>query len=90
VAARNAQKSAAAVDELTRLGVESAFLPVDVEQEASCHALVGATVERFGRLDILVNNAGTAIAQGDTATRRRGRPPKVKSLAVGVDSEPAR
>jgi len=61
VAARNAQKSAAAVNELTGYGVESAFLPVDVEKDASCRALVVATVERFGRLDILVNNAGIAI-----------------------------
>jgi 2-deoxy-D-gluconate 3-dehydrogenase len=61
VAARNAQKSATAVAELKGFGAESAFLPVDVEKEPSCRALVAVAVERFGRLDILVNNAGTAI-----------------------------
>jgi 2-deoxy-D-gluconate 3-dehydrogenase len=58
VAARNAGKSAAAVAALQALGVDSAFIAVDVAQEASCRALVEATVARFGRLDILVNNAG--------------------------------
>jgi 2-deoxy-D-gluconate 3-dehydrogenase len=33
----------------------------DVTQPEACHALVQATLARFGRLDILVNNAGTNI-----------------------------
>jgi NAD(P)-dependent dehydrogenase (short-subunit alcohol dehydrogenase family) len=33
----------------------------DVRDPASCEALVGRAVERFGRLDILVNNAGVGI-----------------------------
>jgi 2-dehydro-3-deoxy-D-gluconate 5-dehydrogenase len=58
VAARNEQKSAAAVAALREAGVDSAFVAVDVAQEPSCRALVETTVARFGRLDILVNNAG--------------------------------
>jgi 2-dehydro-3-deoxy-D-gluconate 5-dehydrogenase len=58
VAARNEQKSAAAVAELQAAGVDSGFIAVDVAQEPSCRALVEATLARFGRLDILVNNAG--------------------------------
>jgi 2-dehydro-3-deoxy-D-gluconate 5-dehydrogenase len=61
VAARNPEKSEAAVAALAALGVESAFLPLDVADPASCRALVAATLRRFGRLDILVNNAGTSI-----------------------------
>jgi 3-hydroxybutyrate dehydrogenase len=39
--------------------VEIAHLPADLGDEAAASGLVGATLERFGRLDILVNNAGT-------------------------------
>ena len=58
VAARNEEKSLAAVERLRSLGAEAEFVAVDVVDEASCHAMIEATVKRFGRVDILVNNAG--------------------------------
>jgi 2-dehydro-3-deoxy-D-gluconate 5-dehydrogenase len=61
VAARNPEKGAAAVAALTASGAGSAFIGVDVTDEAACRAMVEETVARFGRLDILVNNAGTSI-----------------------------
>ena len=41
-----------------RLGENAAFSAGDVTIEADVAALVGATVERWGRVDILFNNAG--------------------------------
>ncbi len=61
VAARNRDKSEAAVAALTALGASSAFIALDVGDSGSCHALVRETVDHFGRLDILVNNAGMSI-----------------------------
>jgi 2-dehydro-3-deoxy-D-gluconate 5-dehydrogenase len=61
VAARNAEKSAAAVAELEGLGVKSAFVALDVAQAESCKAMAAEVLARFGRLDILVNNAGMSI-----------------------------
>jgi 2-deoxy-D-gluconate 3-dehydrogenase len=61
VAARNREKSLAAVTELERLGGEAVAVEVDVTREASVAALVRATTERWGRLDVLVNNAGINI-----------------------------
>src|SRR5258707_1296454 len=61
VAGRNSAKGDAAVAELRVLGTEAVFVEADVTEEAACRALVGAAVDRFGRLDILVNNAGTNI-----------------------------
>ncbi|MEX2617683.1 MAG: glucose 1-dehydrogenase [Alphaproteobacteria bacterium] len=61
VAARNAEKGAAAVAELRERGGTAEFVAVDVESEESCHAMVASAVEKFGRLDILVNNAGISI-----------------------------
>ncbi|HTQ33172.1 MAG TPA: glucose 1-dehydrogenase [Stellaceae bacterium] len=61
IAARNADKSAAAVAELEGFGVKSAFIALDVANPESCRALIATVVERFGRLDILVNNAGMSI-----------------------------
>ncbi|HEV2334882.1 MAG TPA: glucose 1-dehydrogenase [Stellaceae bacterium] len=61
VAARNPEKSAAAVRALTAHGAKSAFIALDVADPSSCRALIDETVARFGRLDILVNNAGMSI-----------------------------
>jgi len=61
VAARDPEKSAAAVRELSALGAEALAIAVDVADERSVEALVAAAVERCGRLDILVNNAGINI-----------------------------
>jgi 2-deoxy-D-gluconate 3-dehydrogenase len=58
VAARNAEKSKAAV---AALGDRSTFIPLDVADEGSCGGVIDRTAERFGRVDILVNNAGTSI-----------------------------
>ncbi len=61
VAARNPEKSAAAVTALAALGAPGAFIALDVADPSSCRALIDETVARFGRLDILVNNAGMSI-----------------------------
>ncbi len=56
VAGRNAQKSAAAAEEVGGIAIAA-----DVLKEADCRALVSKTVAHFGRLDILINNAGINI-----------------------------
>ena len=63
IAARNLEKSRAAVAELKARGGAASAIPVDVTQEAAVSALITQTVEHHGRLDILVNNAGTNIRQ---------------------------
>jgi len=56
LAARRADRLHALADEI---GADRALVvPTDVTQRADCEALVGATLDRFGRLDVLVNNAG--------------------------------
>ena len=61
VAARNAEKSAAAVAELEGLGAKCGFIALDVADPDSCRAMVRGVLDGFGRLDILVNNAGMSI-----------------------------
>ena len=61
IAARNREKSEAAVAALASSGARSAFIEFDVADPNSCRAMVWQAVERFGRLDILVNNAGMSI-----------------------------
>lgn len=61
IAARNAGKSAAAVEALKALGSDSFALAADVTHEDAVQALFDQLAERCGRLDILVNNAGTTV-----------------------------
>jgi 2-deoxy-D-gluconate 3-dehydrogenase len=61
VAARNEQKSSAAVRELKALGSDAFALAVDVTDEAAVQSMADAAAQRCGRIDILVNNAGINI-----------------------------
>jgi 2-deoxy-D-gluconate 3-dehydrogenase len=61
IAARNREKSEAAVAELEARGGKAAFVALDVADPQSCRAMVAEAVGRFGRVDILVNNAGMSI-----------------------------
>jgi 2-deoxy-D-gluconate 3-dehydrogenase len=61
VAARDQEKSRAAVRALEKAGGQALAIAVDVAEEASVDALVRATLDAYGRLDILVNNAGINI-----------------------------
>jgi 2-deoxy-D-gluconate 3-dehydrogenase len=61
IAARNADKSAAAVASIIASGGKASAIVVDVTDEADCQAMVAATLKTHGRLDILINNAGINI-----------------------------
>jgi 2-deoxy-D-gluconate 3-dehydrogenase len=61
IAARNREKSLAAVSELERLGAKADFIALDVALPMSCRAAINEAVARHARLDILVNNAGMSI-----------------------------
>lgn len=61
VAARNQEKSDAAVRELRALGSDSLAILVDVADEQSVDTLVNKTLKHCGRLDILINNAGVNV-----------------------------
>src|SRR5215208_7227725 len=55
------REEAAAITDAT--GHEVLAVPLDIGLPESPARLIGATVERFGRLDILVNYAGTSTAR---------------------------
>jgi 2-deoxy-D-gluconate 3-dehydrogenase len=61
IAARNADKTAAAVASILASGGKASAITVDVTDEADCQAMVAATLKTHGRLDILINNAGINI-----------------------------
>jgi len=46
------------VAKITAARGTAVFIPVDVANSGSVHALVAATIERFGRLDVYFSNAG--------------------------------
>ena len=61
VAARNDDKTDAAVKELEALGTEVIGINVDVADENSVSGMVSKSIEAFETIDILVNNAGIGI-----------------------------
>jgi NAD(P)-dependent dehydrogenase (short-subunit alcohol dehydrogenase family) len=58
--ARNADKSASAVETIRAHGVDAVAIACDVGDEDSVAAATAETVERLGRIDICVANAGTS------------------------------
>jgi short-subunit dehydrogenase len=60
IAARSADKLAAAGAELVAAGGDVLTVVADIRQQADVEALVSRTVEHFGRLDALFNNAGSS------------------------------
>jgi len=67
VAGRNADKTAAAVEELKKLGVKAIGLQVDVVDEGQVHQMVADTIAALGGVDILIANAGTTIRKAPEA-----------------------
>jgi len=61
IAARNAAKSAAAVELLKSSGAQALAIEVDVTNENSVARLFEQTQSRCGHVDILINNAGINI-----------------------------
>jgi 2-deoxy-D-gluconate 3-dehydrogenase len=61
VAARNADKTSAAVDELSGLGVRAVGLQTDVTDAAQVEKMIADTVSALGGVDILIANAGMSI-----------------------------
>lgn len=61
VAARDADKTSSAVDDLRAMGATAVGVSVDVADEASVADAVARAADALGGADILVNNAGIGI-----------------------------
>lgn len=64
IASRDADRGAAALAELQAINPNARWLQTDVSDAAQVKALVGATVEAFGRLDFAFNNASSGGKDG--------------------------
>ena len=64
IAARNAEKNRAVLDELKARGADAVSLEVDLTRRAELRRVVEQVEQRLGPVSILVNNAGIAITGG--------------------------
>jgi len=62
LASRTGAEIQRAAAECRASGVEALALEVDVRSVASVEAMVGRTLDVFGRLDVLINNAGVYVS----------------------------
>lgn len=58
IAARDADKSAEAVDELRQAGATAMAVEVDVADRDALEAMLATVLDAYGQVDTLVNNAG--------------------------------
>jgi 3-oxoacyl-[acyl-carrier protein] reductase len=56
---RSASDAESTAHQVRELGAEAITHQANVADEAQVKAMIGAAVDRYGRLDVLVNNAGT-------------------------------
>ena len=61
VSGRREAEGAAVADAIRSAGGEATFVQADVADEDQVKALVGKTVETYGRLDVAFNNAGVEL-----------------------------
>jgi NAD(P)-dependent dehydrogenase (short-subunit alcohol dehydrogenase family) len=65
VAARRADELREVVDEITESGGNAVFSQTDVSQESDVEAMIGLTMNTFGRLDGAFNNAGRKVCPSE-------------------------
>jgi NAD(P)-dependent dehydrogenase (short-subunit alcohol dehydrogenase family) len=63
VASRKVDACADAEEQLRSVGIDAAGIACHLGSLSDVHALVAATVERFGAIDVVVNNAANALAE---------------------------
>lgn len=68
IGARDAERGAAAADELTAGGADAHFVRTDVGDEQSIKAAAAQIERDFGGLDVLINNAGVSLDKQDAAS----------------------
>lgn len=61
IAARNAEKNAAAVAAIASAGRRAVAVPVNLASDSDIDDMVARAAARFGHIDILVNNAGATV-----------------------------
>jgi short-subunit dehydrogenase len=69
LAARSADKLAAAADELRGKGHEAFAVPTDMCDALAVERLIEAAAQHYGSIDVLINNAGQAAAGAVAAVR---------------------
>ncbi|MDH3388589.1 MAG: SDR family oxidoreductase [Gammaproteobacteria bacterium] len=58
IVARNEERGARVVSEISELGGSGEFFKAELSSEAAVVEMIDAVIARFGRLDVVVNNAG--------------------------------
>src|SRR3989454_1212570 len=79
----NEKAARSAADELVAQGHKTLAIQCDVSDDAQVEAMVGMTVQTFGRLDAAYNNAGVQNILADTADSPRDDYDRVMAINLG-------
>jgi NAD(P)-dependent dehydrogenase (short-subunit alcohol dehydrogenase family) len=78
-------EAAASAAACAEAGADTLVVRADVADDAACRSMVGAAVDRWGRIDALVNNAGrTSVASMAGWEGIRCQPPNLGKMPTSL------
>ena len=84
IAEVNKRAGESAAQAISKNGGTALFVPTDVSEEAQVKAMVGKTLERYGRIDVLCNNAAVLLFREEAPAHELSNETWDRTMAVNL------